>query len=1262
MRWIRPQYSRILTMALLISGLLLASVTTLAAPVLDYGSLHIYSTNNIYNSSSFTTDGVSNFSGGSDSISGGLFTTTVQAHRWGKYASGHVDLTLNARSEQDWDYQQYGTYRAKSHHYTVNANLLFGFDERYKQSGIDDTYQWRAQYAFNFDIEIRWHSTTRGIEPQGRLTAFPSYTTAYFCQKLIELQGGCASTSPGTQGSTLKVSTHAYISRAKGTGDWMLEMRISREDGVHTATAEYSFPLIGPRKEVPRGSFKVSIENQIPVAEKASIDEATITLVQQSDFVRSQGPEETLLDYQNYVDARTNFSVRSLELAAGSDGSVTFHDVPLYGLGPRSANTRLWYAIRITAGHTEEIDLNQEAPLDPEITATTFFIPELNTNLRPSEADPPRTDHFLVTPTDAFGAKNVLIADVRKVCETQYKDAEDTMQSALDAYLASPGTLTAANIEGIKRVLWAERVVRAAGDYSKEASRVAMSGLATVLGDLFDDTTNFKRADLKKRAKEREAIAERGAVKPEEFYSDLSHNWDDVIEAMELDSILAQGGAADIAKGMIKVSKQTYIDYCIEAGNDAEGCEKDAKIFTLVSVSVLNAISNRTFKGAAKSGVKTVIEEIVKAAEVPLFNAYCSSTAPDLSKAVNAALAWPTSSEQDYRDASEDVADILRELSTAAKAIGKAEAVQIAADGLDRGADFLELASNVAKPAAVFEKILKAAKYVYNATSIILPMTFIAGARSDVEEGTLAAFGQAVPALNTTSLLSAPAASVSGGAVVSALYARATSLKAAEWSIRLPLGNDDIPGAIEGVAGAGNANAYVTHLAAWTREVEQYKAVITATQATGTVGTLIADFMVADAHLKLANAEMLADLRELFVAIDTVTYTSPGSADYLVHRGSVASQLFLIRNKLDAFTSIVATLDSALAGQPVTAFVFSHVSILQSVDTGKEVISQPSEELMVTVALENLGAVDLNNVKARLVVYSPEDSVTMISSNELLVGTLAGGASTDVTWHFEYNGDLSGQSIALRIELLENDVLPLSFDFNEPHASIFVDPAISDQDGDNMPDSWEQLHGLNTASDDSAADLDLDGLTNLTEYLYGLDPNDSDSDNDNVSDGDELLGGHNGFLTDPLDPDSDDDLVNDGADAQPLDASITTASPAVEMGQLQLSDNKLVLTSTNLFEAVQVTNIGPGALIWSTRVDNDNVVLVTPGQAQIISGDGSIEITVPHYFDFDQAHLTKGTIQVFDVNYPNHASLLISVVIVGDNYVQGPEIFVDGFE
>ncbi len=63
------------------------------------------------------------------------------------------------------------------------------------------------------------------------------------------------------------------------------------------------------------------------------------------------------------------------------------------------------------------------------------------------------------------------------------------------------------------------------------------------------------------------------------------------------------------------------------------------------------------------------------------------------------------------------------------------------------------------------------------------------------------------------------------------------------------------------------------------------------------------------------------------------------------------------------------------------------------------------------------------------------------------------------------------------------------------------DACDSDDDNDGMPDVWENTYGLNPLLDDTGADLDGDGASNIDEYLNGLDPSvvDNDPDADGVN-------------------------------------------------------------------------------------------------------------------------------------------------------------------
>ena len=61
------------------------------------------------------------------------------------------------------------------------------------------------------------------------------------------------------------------------------------------------------------------------------------------------------------------------------------------------------------------------------------------------------------------------------------------------------------------------------------------------------------------------------------------------------------------------------------------------------------------------------------------------------------------------------------------------------------------------------------------------------------------------------------------------------------------------------------------------------------------------------------------------------------------------------------------------------------------------------------------------------------------------------------------------------------------------YGTAVLDPN-RDDDGDGIPNGWEQAHGLDPLNAaDANVDSDGDGLTNLQEYMAGTDPNDSGS-------------------------------------------------------------------------------------------------------------------------------------------------------------------------
>ena len=120
-----------------------------------------------------------------------------------------------------------------------------------------------------------------------------------------------------------------------------------------------------------------------------------------------------------------------------------------------------------------------------------------------------------------------------------------------------------------------------------------------------------------------------------------------------------------------------------------------------------------------------------------------------------------------------------------------------------------------------------------------------------------------------------------------------------------------------------------------------------------------------------------------------------------------------------------------------------------------------------------------------------------------------------------YQAELKPRDIALHH--FNEIVITGAIDDNGIDKGYFTINYALDKDVDGMPDWWEDVNGLDFSINDSGSDPDGDILSNIAEYEYGTDPNNSDSDSDGLNDFDEI----NTYETDPVNPDTDGDNLSD---------------------------------------------------------------------------------------------------------------------------------------
>ncbi|MHA1880088.1 MAG: hypothetical protein ACTSYG_06790 [Candidatus Heimdallarchaeota archaeon] len=170
----------------------------------------------------------------------------------------------------------------------------------------------------------------------------------------------------------------------------------------------------------------------------------------------------------------------------------------------------------------------------------------------------------------------------------------------------------------------------------------------------------------------------------------------------------------------------------------------------------------------------------------------------------------------------------------------------------------------------------------------------------------------------------------------------------------------------------------------------------------------------------------------------------------------------------------------------------------------------------------------------KVLVYNLSETTIQKPLKELCLPSRAFQSENELNFDFEFITErlFVTSSLGFSIYGLDNDKDSLA-DYLE-ECLYGTSTLENDTDSDSLPDYYEILYNLQpNNSSDALLDADLDGFTNLAEFLNGTNPIKQDTDHNGAQDGAEYFF----YFTDPLDGDSDKDGILDGFELFTLNSS-----------------------------------------------------------------------------------------------------------------------------
>ncbi len=956
------------------------------------------------------------------------------------------------------------------------------------------------------------------------------------------------------------------------------------------------------------GTIKGQVKSLHPVTTDRSdyeVHRAQVFLYRQTQMLRLKRNEESDVDYARYLAFNRVLARPAAVLTPDQDGNFEFKDLPILGLrpeGPVSYWKPVRYTVQVVSAETDELVISGPV-IDPDKTEVLYFQPEEVINVLPTT-----TLAVKLRPFTGLNAKLDLVEDITELGPENFGPIEGRVRTYLNRLADVPGGVTPAQEEGLRRAIWAERLVRDSARYSDELLSAGLKAFASLMADAIGD---LKRWESEGVADARKALAQVRAGSgnprlPSQFNindtSKLSPRWQEMIQ---------RGQRTEMTDELIKLVKAARVvvqEGLIYAGMDAQTASRVALGLEHSHLIILNYIRNQTGRGIAKDLIKLALKEYLDDVLKPrLFDSslpysHTSLVAPDLEYSAARLMDWNRSNQEAYLTDRAVVAERLSRLSTIASDILRWaifwEATALVGDTSQKVFGAAAAIPPARVWAKAFENFSRGLKYVANGEAAAGSAIFVFwGAPKLVREGVYGAFGEQPPARQSAQSFDPPRLSALAENPPIVLPAT-NQFRTAVLNLVGLIRSNQIGAALE-MAGSIETNGYARARATWKRQVDIFElqgASVNVTAAS-TAGNPLLRLQEAKAILLTARTKFESSFQELFRHVLLAPEAATNDPIYLAAKNEVVATSAGLLDELGNFHETVQGFPSEWGRWQLLPALM--IDLLEPAATNE--IATIPQEFIIRARVSNLTFTGASNVQARLTIVSSNENVTVstplvrtagsgtLGRADALVG--AGDDEAIVEWVVHYGSSGSLQPLAFQIDLLEGDAEPTTFVSAARSGSLPLSAELYDRDLDGLPDSWEREHGLNPDLDDAGLDLDSDGLTNIEEFRLGLKPHVADFDSDGLLDGEEVAGGADGFVTNLRLADSDGDGVPDNLDGHPVDETSTTRPADMLEPVVAVDQSRVVLSQLQPFAIIHVTNHGSGLLQWGATAENPGLVV-----------------------------------------------------------------------